>query len=190
MQRRTLLLGAPGLLLARHAGAQTFPTKPLRYIVPADQVERIELKVHSMVLELTGKKEPANGLQAKFSVYRGCAAGLIFGRAGEAEFGDAIVARDDVVALPRKVVAIVDDAIDEGSADLTAVLRDGRCVHVFVEHAIGSMQRPMSDAALDAKFASQSDPVLGSARSAALIAACRGLGGHPDVRALVALARP
>ena len=35
----------------------------------------------SLVLELTGKKEPADGLQAKFSVYHGCAAGLIFGQA-------------------------------------------------------------------------------------------------------------
>ena len=34
MKRRTLLLSAPGLLLARHAGAQTYPSKPLRYIVP------------------------------------------------------------------------------------------------------------------------------------------------------------
>jgi len=158
-------------------------------VVP-DAVERIELKVHSLVLELTGKKEPADGLQAKFSVYHGCAAGLIFGRAAEAEFADAIVTRDDVVALRRKVVATVDDAIDEASVDVTAVLRDGRRVHVFVEHAIGSMQRPMSDAALDAKFAAQSEPVLGSARTAELIAACRRLGALTDVRGLVALARP
>jgi len=158
-------------------------------VVP-DAVERIELKVHSLVLELTGKKEPVDGLQAKFSVYHGCAAGLIFGRAAEAEFADAVVTRDDVVALRRKVVATVDDAIDEAAVDVTAVLRDGRRVHVFVEHAIGSMQRPMSDAALDAKFAAQSEPVLGSARTAELIAACRRLGALPDVRGLVALARP
>jgi 2-methylcitrate dehydratase PrpD len=78
--------------------------------------------VHSLVLELTGKKEPADGLQGKFSVYHGCAAGLIFGRAGEEEFADDIVNRPDVVALRRKVVATVDDSIDEASADVTAVL--------------------------------------------------------------------
>jgi 2-methylcitrate dehydratase PrpD len=158
--------------------------------VRPDEVERIELRVHSLVLELTGKKEPADGLSAKFSVYHGCAAGLIFGRAAEPEYADAIVTRDDVVALRRKVVATVDDAIDEASADVTAVLRDGRRIHVFVEHAIGSLQRPMSDAALAAKFAAQADPVLGSARSAELIAACRRLGELPDVHGLVALARP
>ncbi len=158
--------------------------------VRPDEVERIELRVHSLVLELTGKKEPADGLSAKFSVYHGCAAGLIFGRAAEPEYADAIVTRDDVVALRRKVVATVDDAIDEASADVTAVLRDGRRIHVFVEHAIGSLQRPMSDAALAAKFAAQADPVLGSARTAELIAACHRLGTLPDVHGLVALARP
>ena len=55
--------------------------------------------MHSLVLELTGKKEPKDGLQAKFSVYHGFAAGLIFGRAGEDEYDDAIVNRDDMVAL-------------------------------------------------------------------------------------------
>ncbi len=158
--------------------------------VRPEDVERIELKVHSLVLELTGKKEPADGLQAKFSVYHGCAAGLIFGRAAEAEFADDVVTRGDVVALRRKVVATVDDAIDEASADVTALLRDGRRIHVFVEHAIGSMQRPLSDAALDAKFALQSDPILGRARTAELIAACRRLGELPDLAGLVALARP
>jgi len=73
------------------------------------QVERIELEVHLLVLELTGKKEPVDGLQAKFSVYRGCAAGLSFGRAAEEEFSDEVVNRDDMVALRRKVVATVDD---------------------------------------------------------------------------------
>ena len=158
--------------------------------VKPDDVERIELKVHSLVLELTGKKEPADGLQGKFSVYHGCAVGLIFGRASEPEYDDAVVTRANVVALRRKVVATVDDQIDEASADVTAVLRDGRRVHVFVEHAIGSLQRPMSDMALADKFAAQSEPILGAARTTQLIAACRSLGTMADVRQLTALCTP
>jgi len=158
--------------------------------VKAEDVERIELKVHSLVLELTGKREPADGLQGKFSVYHGCAAGLMFGRAAEEEFADAIVTRPDVAALRRKVVATVDDGIDEASADVTAVLTDGRREHVFVEHAIGSLQRPMSDADLERKFHGMSDAVIGVERSNALLAACWSLGEAGDVRALTALARP
>jgi 2-methylcitrate dehydratase PrpD len=157
--------------------------------VSADAVERIELRVHPLVLELTGKKEPVDGLQGKFSVYHGCAVGLIFGRAGEAEFADDIVTRSDVAALRRKIVATVDDAIDEAAADVTAVLGDGRRIHVFVEHAVGSLERPLSDSALDAKFSALSEPVLGAARTLQLLAACRRLGELQDVRDLTALAR-
>lgn len=156
--------------------------------IAPEQIERIELKVHSLVLELTGKKEPADGLQAKFSVYHGCAAGLMFGRAAEDEFSDAVVNRPDMVALRRKVVATVDDAIDEASADVTAQLMDGRRVHVFVAHAIGSLQNPMTDALLESKFHGLSDPILGADTTSALIAACWKLGQAPDVRALCALA--
>jgi 2-methylcitrate dehydratase PrpD len=158
--------------------------------VKADAVERIELKVHSLVLELTGKKEPQDGLQGKFSVYHGCAAGLLFGRAGEAEYADAIVTRADVAALRRKVVATVDDSIAEASADVTAVLKDGRREHVFVEHAIGSLERPMTDADLEGKFHALCDPVLGSARVAHLIEGCWALATTSDVRSLAALGRP
>ena len=158
--------------------------------VRADEVERIELKVHSLVLELTGKKEPADGLQAKFSVYHGCAAGLVFGRAAEEEFDDAIVNRPDVLALRRKVVATVDDDIDEASADVTVLLRDGRREHVFVEHAIGSLQRPMSDADLERKFHGLSDVILGAPRTDELLRACWSLADAPELRSLAALARP
>ncbi len=158
--------------------------------VTPDQIERIELKVHSLVLELTGKKEPQDGLQAKFSVYHGCAAGLTFGYAAEEEFSDEIVNRADMVALRRKVVATVDDSIDEASADVTAVLLDGRRVHVFVEHAIGSLQNPMTDAQLEAKFHGMSDEILGAAQTSALISACWSIGNAADASQVVALATP
>jgi 2-methylcitrate dehydratase PrpD len=146
--------------------------------------------VHSLVLELTGKKEPVDGLQGKFSVYHGCAAGLVFGRAAEEEFADDIVSRPDVVALRRKVVATVDDSIDEASADVTAVLADGRREHVFVEHAIGSLQRPMSDTDLERKFHGMSDAILGAEATDRLLQACWTLDQATDVRQLTALARP
>ena len=95
-----------------------------------------------------------------------------------------------MVALRRKVVATVDDSIDEASADVTAVLTDGRRVHVFVEHAIGSLQRPMSDAALEAKFHGMSDEVIGEDKTARLIAACWAIAKASDVRGLTELARP
>ena len=157
--------------------------------VRAQDVERIELKVHSLVLELTGKKEPKDGLQGKFSVYHGFAAGLVFGQAGEGEYADDIVTREDVVALRGKVVATVDDSIAEAAADVTAVLKDGRRERVFVEHAIGSLERPMTDANLEAKLRSLAEPVIGAERAGRLIAACWGLGASKGVAEVVAAGR-
>jgi 2-methylcitrate dehydratase PrpD len=158
--------------------------------VSAGQVERIELKVHPLVLELTGRKEPADGLQAKFSVYHGAACGLIFGRAGEAEFADAIATREDVVALRRKVVATVDERIAEEAVDCVCTLADGRRLHVAVEHAVGSLARPLTDAALDAKFRDLVEPVLGADRATALVAECRAIGSAGGVGKLADLAQP
>ena len=158
--------------------------------VKPDQVQKIELRVHSLVLELTGKKEPQDGLQGKFSVYHGCAAGLIFGRAGEAEYADEIVTREDVVALRRKVVAVVDDSIREESVVATATLTDGRVITVNVEHAIGSLERPMTDAMLESKFHDLADPILGQAKVSQALQACWKLGSAADLRGLLALLTP
>ena len=154
------------------------------------QVQRIELRVHPLVLELTGKKEPKDGLQGKFSVYHGCAVGLIYGHAGEEEFSDAVVTDPKVVALRNKVQATVDDAIREDAVHATAVLLDGRRVEVRVDHAIGSLQNPLSDAQLQAKFSALVAPVLGEAKAGQITQACWSLATLPDVRALTALCQP
>ena len=61
---------------------------------------------------------------------------------------------------------------------------------MFVEHAIGSLQRPMSDADLEAKFASLVAPVLGKSRGEALSQAAWSIGDARDLRELLKLARP
>jgi 2-methylcitrate dehydratase PrpD len=156
----------------------------------AQEIERVELGVHPLVLELTGKKAPRNGLEGKFSVYHACAAAIIFGRAGESEFSDAVVARSDVVALRGRIVPTINSEIGEDAADVTIHCNDGRRLHTFVEHAIGSLERPMSDADLAHKFHGLVDPVLGAERATELIGACRRLPNALDVRELADLARP
>jgi 2-methylcitrate dehydratase PrpD len=158
--------------------------------VKAEEVKRIELRVHPLVLELTGKKTPQDGLQGKFSVYHGCAVGLIFGRAGEDEFSDHIVRREDVVSLRDKVQAVVDTSVREESVYVTAHLNDGRSVKVHVEHAIGSLQKPMTDADLEGKFHDLSDPILGADRVNAILKICWNLGQAPDLKGLLALLKP
>ncbi|PUE49370.1 2-methylcitrate dehydratase [Limnohabitans sp. 2KL-1] len=158
--------------------------------VKPEEVQSIELRVHPLVLELTGKKTPQDGLQGKFSVYHGCAVGLIFGRAGEEEFSDHIVRREDVVRLRDKVQAVVDTSVREESVYVTAHLVDGRSVKVHVEHAIGSLQKPMTDADLESKFHDLSDPILGTARVSDILETCWSLGKAPNLQGLLALLKP
>lgn len=152
-------------------------------VTPA-AVERLTIRVHPLVLELTGKTEPADGLQAKFSVFHGCAVGLIFGRAGEAEFADAVVRREDVVALRRKVKAVVDADMPEDACEAVAELVDGRQVALQVDHAVGSLERPLDDDALDDKFRALAEPVIGAAAAESLRQACRGAASLPDAGAI------
>ncbi len=156
----------------------------------ATDIERIDLRVHSLVLELTGKTAPRTGLESKFSVFHACAVGIINGQAGEEEFSDAAVADADVIALRDRVRATVDPTIDEAAADVTVTCTDGRKVHVRVTHAIGSKERPMTDADLARKFHGLVDPVLGEARATEIHHACAALSACADVRTLAALARP
>ena len=155
----------------------------------AEDIERIDLRVHPLVLELTGKTAPSIGLEGKFSVYHACAAAIIFGQAGEHEFSDAAVARADVVALRDRIKARADAAIREDSAAISVTCRDGRTISVFVEHAIGSMERPLSDADLRAKFHGLVDPVLGAARAGKIIEQCAHVATLGELRGLTALTR-
>lgn len=155
-----------------------------------EDIERVELKVHGLVLELTGKKAPRNGLEGKFSVYHGCAVGLVFGMAGEAEYADEIVARRDVVALRDKVIATVDNSMDEAAADVTVFCTDGRRFHVYVDHAIGSTENPMTDLQLEAKFDALVNPVLGSAKGQMLKDLSWKLAHQSNVLELVSHAHP
>ena len=157
----------------------------------AAALARVELFVHPLVLELCGKREPQSGLEGKFSVYHCAAVGFLDDAAGPAQFTDAMVRRDDVVALRRKIEATVDPALEEDQARLVAHLVDGRPVEVFVPHASGTLENPLSDEALAAKFRAVTAPQLGAERAEALLARLWHLEAEPDVAALAALlARP
>jgi hypothetical protein len=110
-----------------------------------DQIERVELKVHPLVLELTGKKTPQDGLEGKFSIYHAVAVALVEGAGGEND--------PTVVALRSKVLPVVTPGIDPAQVDMTIVLKDGRALHRFIAHAIGSVEVPMADRQLEDKFA-------------------------------------
>ena len=105
----------------------------------AGEIAGIELKVHPLVLELTGKKTPQAGLEGKFSVYHSAAVAIIRGEGGESVYSDASVRDPQVIELRDKVSASVDQGMHEDAAHITIKLKDGRVLEKHVEHAIGSL---------------------------------------------------
>jgi len=70
------------------------------------------------------------------------------------------------------VTTTIDPAIKEEQVRATVVLKDGRKVEKFIEHVVGSVERPMSDQDLEAKFSGLADGVLPSAQTKKLIEMC------------------
>lgn len=138
---------------------------------PGD-IKSVALKVHPLVLNLMGKTEPRTGLEGKFSIFHATAVALVTGRGGEQAFTDAAVRDPVVVALRQKVEATIDPAIKSDQVDMTVTLNDGRVLHKFIEHAVGSQDHPMSDAQLEEKFTGLTDGILPAPRSRALMDLC------------------
>jgi 2-methylcitrate dehydratase PrpD len=136
------------------------------------QIESVELRAHPLVLELTGKQTPQIGLEGKFSVYHSVAVAIIDGAAGERQYSDLAVRAPQTVALRERVHVTIDPGIRPEQADLTITLKDKRVLHRFIDHAIGSVERPMSDHELEMKFAGLADGILAPERARHLMETC------------------
>ena len=145
-----------------------------------ESIKAINLKVHPLVLNLMGKTEPKAGLEGKFSVFHAVAVATVTGRAGEQAFTDKAVNDPTVVALRNKVSATIDPAIKADQVDMTIVLNDGRTLHKFIEHAVGSQDHPMSDAQLEDKFMGLCEDILPTDQTRRLIDLCWGVWDLQD----------
>ena len=146
-----------------------------------DTVESVKAKVHPLVLELTGKKTPRDGLEAKFSVYHGGAIGLFLGKAGPAQYEDELVRSEDIVGVRETIDAMADESLAADEADILLTMRDGAVLGKHVKHAVGSVEAPMTDDQLEAKFFDQVVTVLGQEGTAAASRAFRSVEGAENV---------
>ena len=146
----------------------------------AEDIESIALMVHPLVLELTGKKTPQTGLESKFSVYHSSAVAIVHGAAGEEQYSDAVVRDPGVIALRDRVTATVDRAMHEDQVQVSIKLKSGKTLEKYIEHAVGSLDRPMSDADLEAKFRGLAEGILSRSETDKLIQLCWDVGKLED----------
>jgi 2-methylcitrate dehydratase PrpD len=148
-------------------------------------IECVELRVHPLVHELTGKKEPKNELETKFSVYHAAACALLRGDGSPTAFADEAANDPTLVELRRRVVLDIDENCHEASTEIRLTLKGGRKVEKFVERAIGSADQPLTDAQLEAKVRGLIDPVLGSETGQRIVAQTWKLPAAADAAEVV-----
>ena len=145
-----------------------------------DEIESVALTTHPLVLELTGKKEPRDELEGKFSVYHAAACALLRGDGAPTAFTDEVVNMPELVDLRRRITATADPACHSASVDIHIAFRDGTTLDKHVERAIGSRERPLSNDQLETKFMNQAKLVIGETGARTLLDLAWTIDGADD----------
>ena len=158
-----------------------------------EDIAEIEVTANPQILRLCNVRHPRTGLESIFSLYHGCAVALVHGHAGPAEFSDAVAAHDPVVRSIRdRIVVHPDPKVRD---DETSVQFKSRSASngfastrtVYIEHATGSVDNPMSKAQLVDKFLDQAGRCIGKERARIAVEACWKLDSMEDVSEFVRL---
>ena len=144
-------------------------------------IEKVEAVVHPLVIELTSKRKPKDGLEGKFSVFHGGAVGLLYGKAGPAQYADDVVTDAAVIAIRDKIEATPDNNLKPDETYLTIHFANGSELEKHIQHAIGSLEVPMTDEQLTTKFVDQSALVLGDEGAKAASDAAWNIADAHDV---------
>lgn len=126
-----------------------------------ERIERVVVSCHPLVAELTGNRNPTDGLEAKFSTIHGVAAGLLDGSVGIAQYDDERVQNADVARLRERIELRVDPSLARDAAAVEVFLPgEGSFLFEEVEHARGSLERPLTDGELHTKVAALVEPLM------------------------------
>jgi 2-methylcitrate dehydratase PrpD len=153
---------------------QTHDLKP-------DQIVSVAIAASPGAMALCNNRNPQDEMQAHVSLHHWAAVALIRGTARIEDMDTETAVRDPaLMAFQNRVAATLDPSRAADSAVVTVTLTDGTCHTGRVDHGIGSAARPMTNAELEIKFAGMAIPVLGEARTQALMARCWDIANAPD----------
>ena len=150
----------------------------------AQDVARIDARVHPLVLDLAGNRHPEDGLAARFSTPHGIVVGLLDGHVDLDSYTDARAVDTTVRELRERVRLIPDEDAGRDETVVTITLGDGREVSSHITHAQGSLARPLTDEELQDKVRSLIEPVL-PGNTSAVIDAVGSLVEAPSIAALL-----
>lgn len=155
--------------IVTHPAIDAAITVQKKHDLHANEIASIELTTHPLVKELTGKSNPQTGLEGKFSVYHCVATGFIDGKAGIDQFTDERVKDPELIALRDKVRLETSDDIQQDQALMKVITNDGKNYEEFMEHAIGSIDVPITNQQLKEKFVDVTGEQISSEQKQKLI---------------------
>jgi len=149
-------------------------------------VASVKVKVHPLALDLTNRRHPKTPVEGQISLFHWVAVCLLQRAAGLAQLTQDCIDDTEVTALRGRIEAVVDASLRRDEAIAEVTLTDGTLLQAHVAHARGSVERPMTDAELDAKFTAQAVTVLSSDASDRLLRLCRHAAGLRNIGAEIA----
>jgi 2-methylcitrate dehydratase PrpD len=155
---------------------------------PPERIASVTVAGDALLLA-RGDRPVANERDARVSIHHSAALGFVRGKAGVADFEMPAVRDPALAAFRAKVSATLDERLPRGATTVTVRLQDGQVLQRQVVSPRGSLEHPMSDAELDAKFRDNAGIAGFGDRAEAAIAAAWALDAAPDVtRVMAALA--
>lgn len=155
-----------------------------------DAITAVSLTCHPLVPELMGSRQPRDGLQARFSSYHAVAVGLIDGEVGLPQFADARAVAPEVERLRDLITLRPTPDCARDAARIRVERGGGDPVEWHIEHARGSVARPLTDSELFDKVRRLVEPVLGSRATATIVDAVNRLGSAPGLDDVLAAIVP
>jgi 2-methylcitrate dehydratase PrpD len=154
------------------------------------RIVSIAARCHPLVPELMGNPDPKDGLEARFSAIHGIAIAMCDKKVGLPQYESSRVTQDDVRAVRAKTTLVPDPATNRDEVFLEVHLTDGSTLREHIDHARGSIARPLTDGELFSKVDMLVEPRLGAGVAQTLSDAVRSMETLPHMWHLIKLGIP
>ena len=138
----------------------------------ARQIERVELTVNPLCVQLCNRPAPKLRSQAMVSFPHWTAACLLHKAAGLPQVTEAMVHDADMAALRLKIAATTDANTGREAAHVKVIMKDGKTYQAHCNNARGTQARPLTDADISEKTRLQLEIVFDKAKAQRTVDAC------------------
>jgi 2-methylcitrate dehydratase PrpD len=157
----------------------------------ADQVDTIVCRRHPSWAHYHQIPRPGSFHEAQVSLPYSAALALVEGNALPAQYAGVGMGDEAVMEVSEKIAIETDSSLERGvSCHFIVTTKDGRQLQSVVDYPLGSIQRPLDDEALAAKFVSLSSETIGADRARDAVRAVFALESMSDVNDLSGLIVP